>query len=475
MTNGPGTAKAQYELLLHPVHQAGMVVRSEALRRLMNLVERVACSQAAVLITGETGCGKELIARGIHYHSNRREKPWIDINCAALPEHLIESELFGYEKGAFSGADQAKPGMFELANHGTLFLDEIGELDPKLQVKLLRVLDGQPYYRLGGKQKIIVDVRIVAATNQDLVDAQKHGRFRSDLYHRLSQFQLRLPPLRERPDDIVGTAEYFLRSKFPDVQLSSEALESLLAYDWPGNVRELQNAIVQAATMCASGVITAADLPLNIPAPTPIAPQPPRFTLNQSLHLDELERLAIQSALEYSAGNQGTAAHMLGISRRTLSRKLRLYRGEGESVPLGTIAKEQQLAFRARATVPVVVKSESGQATVASADISRGGVGVCGLDPAIVGNSDLMDLTVVLPSGRDVKARGKVVWSGTQGRCGIQFVQIDEADQHELAEWVDGKIVEEGWVTEKHESAGPDRMSPQRSSESCDDALARVS
>src|SRR6266540_577938 len=170
------------------------VVRSKSMLDLLALAERVARMNVAVLITGETGSGKELIARAVHHYSLRHSKPWVDVNCAALPEHLVESELFGYEKGAFSGADATKQGLFELANQGTLFLDEIGELDPKLQVKLLRVLDGAPYYRLGGHRKITVDVRIVAATNLNLELAVQEGRFRRDLFHRLSQFQLRVPP-----------------------------------------------------------------------------------------------------------------------------------------------------------------------------------------------------------------------------------------------------------------------------------------
>src|SRR5579883_2664805 len=179
------------------------IIASEPMRKLMELVERVARSSATVLITGESGTGKELIARAIHHHSLRAHRPWVDLSCAALPEHLLESELFGYDKGAFSGADSAKPGLFELAHQGTIFLDEIGELDLKMQVKLLRVLDNVPYYRLGGVKKISVDVRVVAATNQNLELAVAEGRFRSDLYHRISQFNLRVPPLRQRVDDIA--------------------------------------------------------------------------------------------------------------------------------------------------------------------------------------------------------------------------------------------------------------------------------
>jgi transcriptional regulator with PAS, ATPase and Fis domain len=188
------------------------------------------------------------VARAIHARSLRANKPWVDINCAALPEHLVESELFGYEKGAFSGADAVKPGMFELANQGTLFLDEVGELEPRIQVKLLRVLDGVPYYRLGGSRKVAFDVRVVAATNQPLEEAVKSGRFRSDLFHRLSQIQLRVPALRERPDDIVALAEFYLLQARPGARFAPGVLAILVAQPWPGNIRELRNVVVQAAS-----------------------------------------------------------------------------------------------------------------------------------------------------------------------------------------------------------------------------------
>src|SRR5712691_1156487 len=195
------------------------ILASPVMHKFMALVDRVAGHAETVLITRETGTGQELIARTIHESSHRRSRPWVDINCAALPENLVESELFGYEKGAFSGADASKPGMFEMADKGTLFLDEIGELQLQTQVKLLRVLDGYPFYRLGGHRKIKVDVRIVAATNQDLEAAVAAGRFRKDLFHRLGQFQLRVPPLRERPEDIVALAEHFLRLNAPRTHL----------------------------------------------------------------------------------------------------------------------------------------------------------------------------------------------------------------------------------------------------------------
>src|SRR6266852_7387824 len=217
------------------------VVRSKAMENLLSLAERVARTNATVLITGETGSGKEVIARALHHYSLRHSKPWVDVNCAALPEHLVESELFGYERGAFSGADSVKPGLFELANTGTLFLDEIGELDRKMQVKLLRVLDGTPYYRLGGVRKISVDVRVISATNVNLEEAVRAGKFRSDLYHRLTQIHLQVPPLRERVDDVVPLAELFLQQQDPDSRFSPEAVEALVRYSWPGNVRELRN------------------------------------------------------------------------------------------------------------------------------------------------------------------------------------------------------------------------------------------
>ena len=207
----------------------------------MRLVEQVACHPAAVLIVGETGTGKEMIARSIHSHSLRCNKPWVDVNCAAIPEHLVESELFGYEKGAFSGADAQKIGYFEMADGGTLFLDEIGDLDPKVQVKLLRVLDGVPYYRLGGNKKVSVNVRVVAATNQHIEEMVRAGRFRNDLYHRLAEFKLEIPPLRERPEDLLAIAEHILHQHHPNSRFTNDAITAMLSHEWPGNVRELRN------------------------------------------------------------------------------------------------------------------------------------------------------------------------------------------------------------------------------------------
>ncbi len=301
------------------------IIASEPMRSLIGLVERVARSNATVLITGESGAGKEVIARAIHHHSMRAHKPWVDLSCAALPEHLLESELFGYDKGAFSGADSAKPGLFELAHQGTIFLDEIGELDPKMQVKLLRVLDGVAYYRLGGVRKISVDVRVVAATNQNLEAAVAEGRFRGDLYHRLSQITLVVPALRTRIEDIGPLACYFLAQQDPQLRFSDAALETLTRHSWPGNIRELRNVVTKAAVLADRPVILPEDLPFGNSL------HAPGGHVNTT-SLDGMERRMIMDALEATGGHQQAAAARLGISRRTLSRKLKLYDSEGARV-----------------------------------------------------------------------------------------------------------------------------------------------
>ena len=310
------------------------VISSPAMRQLIELAERIAQSNAAVLITGESGSGKELIARAVHHYSLRCSKPWVDVSCAALPEHLVESELFGYEKGAFSGADSPKPGLFELAHHGTLFLDEVGELEPRMQVKLLRVLDGVAYYRLGGTRKVTVDVRIVAATNQDLEQMVETSSFRGDLYHRLGQICLRVPPLRERVEDIVPLAEHFLKQTNPRLSFSSGALQILEGHRWPGNVRELRNVVTKAAVLSRELEIGADDLHLapprfpaaSIPMMTvPSAGFPASAPAGSSQNLDGMEKTTILRVLAQTNGHQQKAAELLGISRRTLSRKLKLY------------------------------------------------------------------------------------------------------------------------------------------------------
>jgi len=297
------------------------VIESEQIRALLGTIERVARSQATVLITGESGSGKELIARAVHHFSARSHKPWVDLSCAALPEHLIESELFGYEKGAFSGADTAKPGLFEMASGGTIFLDEIGELDPRVQVKLLRVLDSVAYYRLGGTKKVSVDVRVVAATNQDLEKAVAEGRFRCDLYHRLAQFTLQVPPLRERVADIAPLARYFLAQQDSQLSLAASAIAALEAQPWPGNIRELRNVITKTAVLAPCEEISAGDLAFTLAAHDAGA-------ASQAGNLESMEKRAILEALTASGGHQQRAAAQLGISRRTLNRKLKVYRPE---------------------------------------------------------------------------------------------------------------------------------------------------
>jgi two-component system response regulator AtoC len=294
------------------------VVASPVMRRLVTITSRAARTNSPVLISGESGTGKELIARAVHHFSQRAGRPFVDVNCAAFPEHLMESELFGYERGAFSGAESQKPGLFEAAHTGTLFLDEIGELDSRMQAKLLRVLDGHSYFRLGGSRKVVADVRIVAATNLNLEEAVQTGKFRRDLFHRLDAFHLRVPPLRERAEDIGPLARWFLREAIPG--LSDEALAILEDYAWPGNIRELKNCL-NKATLCATGAtIEPGDLPVELllgaQADAP----------DEAYSLDGLEQQTICRVLAQTGGHQQRAADLLGISRRTLIRKLKLYR-----------------------------------------------------------------------------------------------------------------------------------------------------
>jgi transcriptional regulator with PAS, ATPase and Fis domain len=311
-------------------HGIEAIICSSAMREVLNKAKRAARSNAVVLITGETGCGKEVIARAMHSYSLRCGKPWVDVNCAALPDQLMESELFGHEKGAFSGADSMKPGLFELAHGGTIFLDEIGELDPKMQVKLLRVLDGVPYYRLGGVRKVTVDVRIVAATNRDLEEDSRTGKFRHDLFHRLDQIHIHVPPLRERREAIAPLAQFFLTEFAPTLHFKEEALEALLCYDWPGNVRQLRNAVIKAAIATESDAIGLADLSVTVRAASQTSPADLLSgggSTSPALSLDAMERSMILQAITESNDYQ-RAADQLGISRRTLSRKMRSYQLE---------------------------------------------------------------------------------------------------------------------------------------------------
>jgi DNA-binding NtrC family response regulator len=291
------------------------VFASRSMLAFLDTLKRAARVNAAVLITGESGSGKELAARALHVFSPRARQPWVDVNCGALPDHLVESELFGFEKGAFSGADQPKQGLFELAHTGTLFLDEIGELDPRVQVKLLRVLDSTPYYRLGGTRKIMVDTRVIAATNNDLEAAAADGRFRRDLLYRISQIRVRVPPLRERPEDIPVLARFFLAQCVPGMEIAPDALAALGKYEWPGNVRELRNVMTQAAALSRGERIEAEDLVLGESA----------ADSRPAGRLDDAERQLIRAVLLETGGHRERAARLLGISKRTLQRKLRLY------------------------------------------------------------------------------------------------------------------------------------------------------
>ncbi len=288
---------------------------SARMRQLLDFVRRVARTSEAVLVTGESGSGKEVIARAIHHFSLRAGRDWVDINCAAIPEHLMESELFGYEKGAFSGALGSKPGLIELADKGTLFLDEIGELDAKLQAKLLRVLDHVPYFRVGGTRKVSADVRVIAATNQNLEKMIGDGKFRHDLFHRLSGMEVQVPPLRERPEDVEVLALQHLSRNYPHIVLTDEARARLKAYAWPGNIRELRHVLSRSAVLVDDGRLTAEALQLP---KTPMVEE-------ASHNLAALERQAIRRALEEARHHYGRAAGLLGISTKTLGRKVKAY------------------------------------------------------------------------------------------------------------------------------------------------------
>jgi PAS domain S-box-containing protein len=443
----PAEGSAAPGVVSRKIDDTVFILASPVMHKFMSLVDRVAGHTETALITGETGTGKELIARTIHESSQRRSRPWVDINCAALPENLVESELFGYEKGAFSGADSSKPGLFEMADKGTLFLDEIGELQLQTQVKLLRVLDGQPFYRLGGHRKIKVDVRIVAATNQDLETAVKEGRFRRDLFHRLGQFQLRVPSLRDRPEDIVALAEHFLRLKAPGKNFSAQAISALLSHLWPGNIRELRNLVAKMAMESSSSEI---DLPRLSVA---LTGEPLALRQNASMpvsNLDSMEEQMIIKALERTGGQRTLAAEQLGISRRTLSRKLKEYNisfAPGETTAsLGFISNEQQKFFRTRVQIPVTVKSSQGaEIHVQGVNLSTGGMGLDGLKEPLR-FAGLLDVSFVLPDSEILfQAKARLMWIGDEGRVGIRFAVIEPALFEELQHWTNRKMKEEGW------------------------------
>lgn len=410
---------------------AGQVVRSESLKRVMALVERVARHPAAVLIVGETGTGKEMIARALHSLSLRCNNPWVDVNCAAMPEHLVESELFGYEKGAFSGADSQKQGLFELAHAGTLFLDEIGDLDAKVQVKLLRVLDGVPYYRLGGSKKVSVDVRIVAATNQNLEELVRAGRFRSDLYHRLAQFKVEIPPLRERPEDLMGIAEHMLHQHYPGSVLTSDAVAKLLSYDWPGNARELRNCVFRAVLSAKNPAVELAASDIKLP----YFSQAQEGKAQLSRDLEQVERQMVLKALERSSGNQGKAAQALGISRRTLLRKLKAYREGQPGGPSPLQPRNQRVQVNVRARM--MHGGERLEATLLN--ISLGGAAVSMEKQLTFGA--LVTIYFTIPDAEtEERLSGQIVWSSNDGQHGIQFTGVAPEDHSALQEWLQAEM-----------------------------------
>jgi DNA-binding NtrC family response regulator len=309
-----------------------IISTSRQMGEALNLVGRVAQSQATVLILGESGTGKELIARAIHYSSLRADKPLIKVNCAALPDNLLESELFGHEKGAFTGAVARRIGRFEQADHGSIFLDEIGDLSPSLQMKLLRVLQEKEFERLGSNQIIKSDVRIIAATHRNLEEAIRQGTFREDLYYRLNVVTISLPPLRERKEDIPPLVEHFLKKYNREnrknvTSLSREVRDLLMNYQYPGNVRELENIIERAVVLCRGETLTIQDLPLNLrESKVEAALEGARQSGNLPGALEEIERRMISSALERSSGVQTKAAADLGISERVLRYKMKKYK-----------------------------------------------------------------------------------------------------------------------------------------------------
>ncbi len=309
-----------------PPDSSEVVISDPAMKHLYSTVERIAEASLTVLIFGETGVGKELVTEALHRASPRRDKPLVKLNCASLPESLLESELFGYERGAFTGADRRKVGFFEAADGGTLFLDEIGEMPLTLQAKLLRVLERKTITRVGGTQEISVDVRVVAATHRDLDAEVRAGRFREDLFFRIAGFTVFVPPLRDRKADLLPLAEYFVRkvaaeSGIAPPRLDEPARAALCRHDWPGNVRELKNAMERAIVLQNSGVIGVEHLPERLRTTSP----PPQITPGDGKirqQLAEIERTAIVEALEATGGNQTHAAQRLGISRRTLIYKM---------------------------------------------------------------------------------------------------------------------------------------------------------
>jgi DNA-binding NtrC family response regulator len=303
-----------------------MIGNSPEMRKIYQVIEQAAPTNASVLVTGESGTGKELVATTVHQLSARAGFPFVAINCAAIPETLLESEIFGHEKGAFTGAADRRPGCFELADRGTLFLDEIGEMTPATQVKLLRVLQEQRFRRLGGRTEQSVDVRVLAATNADPLEAVHKGKLREDLYYRLNVFSLRLPPLRERKEDLPLLIQSFInefntRNQRSIVGVDQQAMRMLEQYQWPGNVRELRNVIERATILSPGPLIEPKQLPPAL-AEEPHAPAQPQVALAPGITVEEAERRLIMMTLEHTRDNKTRAAEILGISLKTLHNKL---------------------------------------------------------------------------------------------------------------------------------------------------------
>ncbi len=329
---------SEEELFLSPeeIDRQGIVGGSEPMLKIYDTIKKVAPTSTTVLITGETGTGKDLIAYTIHKNSPRKSNPFVKINCAAIPENLIESELFGHEKGAFTGAVSTKPGKFELADKGTLFLDEVGEIPREMQVKLLRVIQDHEFERVGGLRTIKVDVRLITATNRNLHQDVKDGRFREDLYYRLNVFPTHLSPLRERKEDILPLTDYFIEKFNRKLERSVKHIdervqEMLLRYDWPGNIRELENFIERIVLLAGGDTITLEDIPpewksaaevLSISQP---AGQKKPFKDFVKGHMEEVEKQSIIKCLEECGGNVTKAAQRLGLSRKGLQLKMIKY------------------------------------------------------------------------------------------------------------------------------------------------------
>ena len=311
--------------LSHRYEFDNIVGRSEAMREIFATISRVAPTRATVLLCGESGVGKDLIARAIHHHSPRADRPFVKINCTALPENLMESELFGYEKGAFTGANTNKPGKFEQADTGTVFLDEIGDVPPSIQVKLLRILQEREFERLGSNKTRHIDVRVLAATNVDLRAALEQGTFREDLYYRLNVLPLNIPAVRERKEDIPFLVDHFVKKLRKDLgspveSVSEGGLERLMSYHWPGNVRELENVIERSMVLSNGPILEASDIKLDT-APRAKSDELGSF-LPEGTTLDEYERSIIREALRRANGNKSQAARLLGLTRNALRYRL---------------------------------------------------------------------------------------------------------------------------------------------------------